>query len=142
MLARGDAHASTLLEQATEALDRAEDAAEQALLDEAQERGVYGLAATLKAAQEGRVSELLVERGGSGQRLWRGEAGALTGLPPTPASPGTPAASDTPETGSLKLSDVLPELREQYGLHVRFLGGEQATRLHDQMGGLAGLLRY
>ena len=142
VLARGDAHASTLLEQATEALDRAEDAAERALLDEAQERGVYGLAATLKAAQEGRVSELLVERGGSGQRLWRGEAGTLTGLPPIPASPGTPAASDTPETGSLKLSDVLPELREQYGLHVRFLGGEQATRLHDQMGGLAGLLRY
>ena len=136
VLARGDAHASTLLELAREALDQAEDAAEQALLDEAQERGVYGLAATLKAAQEGRVSELLVERGGSGQRLWRGETGTLTGLPPTPVSPGTP------ERGSLKLSDVLPELREQYGLQVRLLSGEQATRLHDQMGGLAGLLRY
>lgn len=55
VLARGDAHAGTLLEQAREALDRAEDVTEQMLLDEAKERGVHGLAATLKAAQEGRV---------------------------------------------------------------------------------------
>ena len=136
VLARGDAHAGALLEQAREALDRAKDVTEQALLDEAQEHGVHGLAATLKAAQEGRVSELLVEDAGPDLRLWRGKAGVLSA---TPASPTAPGKLDPP---SVALRDLLPELREEYGVHVRFLTGEQATRLHDQMGGLAGLLRY
>ena len=136
VLARGDASASTLLEEARGALERSEDSAQQALLNEAEESGVYGLSATLKAAQEGRVSELLVEHGGSGQQLWRDESGVLSSLPPSPASPGSP------DTNHLKLSDVLPQLRQQYGLHVHVISGEQATRLHDQMGGLAGLLRY
>lgn len=77
-----------------------------------------------------------MEDGGSDLRLWQGEAEVLAA---TPASPTAPGKLDPP---SLALRDLLPELCEEYGVHVRFLTGEQATRLHDQMGGLAGLLRY
>lgn len=135
VLARGDASASSVLELASETLGRVEREAEQTLLNEAQERGVHGLAETLKAVQAGRVSELLVEGDGSGVRIWRDAAGTVSSAPPK-------RVRKEPDTQSLTLRDVLSELRERYGLQMRFLSGEQARRLHDRMGGLAGLLRY
>ncbi|GAA4000924.1 hypothetical protein GCM10022631_09530 [Deinococcus rubellus] len=57
-----------------------------------------------------------------------------------------PAQGISPLTGGSlterALRDVLPLLRERYGVHVRFLTGPRAERLDSHLGGLAGVLRF
>jgi Bacterial archaeo-eukaryotic release factor family 10 len=134
----GDATAASVLEAAQSALKAAEQNAEEAALEATRERGVRGLETTLSAVQEGGVYELLVAGDGSNLPVWRDEQGYVFGV--------YPAQGISPLTGlgveGKTLRDVLGELRERFGLRVRFLRGDLAHQLETEMGGLAGLQRH
>ncbi|OLV19160.1 baeRF10 domain-containing protein [Deinococcus marmoris] len=136
--APGDATAAALLTAAQPSLLSLEEQRETAVLDEALERGMYGAGPTLDAAQEGRMAQLLVSGNGAAQRVWQDSSGQVF--------PEPPALGVSPLTGGAvtecTLRDVLPLLRERYGLHVRFLTGSRAERLDAHLGGLAGVARY
>ena len=134
----GSASITAVLEAAHEALDQAEVGGEATLLEDVRERGVRGLTETLKAAQQGRVHQLLVAGDGSSQHVWQDSTGHLYGAYPD----GGRSPLDGLAVRQKRLSDVLPELRERYGLQARFLRLEQAHILETELGGLAGLLRY
>lgn len=135
--APGDASAASVLETAQTALETAEHDADQAALEAARERGVRGLEATLTAVQEGGIYELLVAGDGSSLPVWRDEQGYVLGV--------YPAQGISPLTGlgveGKHLHEVLGELREHFGLRLRFLRGDLAQQLETEMGGLAGLPR-
>lgn len=134
----GDASPAVVFEAAKQALVIAEIATENTLLEEARERGVRGLAETLKAVQEGRIYQLLVPGDGSSLNVWRDTEGYVFGEYPEQGQ--SPLTGWTLEGKSLR--EVLPELRERFGLRTRFLNGENAQQLESEMGGLAGLARY
>jgi hypothetical protein len=130
-----DASAADLLALAGPALARIEQETEAALLGEALERGTVGVEATLQAAQEGRVRQLLMA--GVGVRVWQDTSGSLfAALPDRGRSPLTGGPVE-----ERALRDVLAALRERFGLTVRFLMGPSAERLDAQLGGLAGVPR-
>ncbi len=135
--APGDATAAALLTAAHPALVTLEEQRETDVLDEALERGMHGAGPTLDAAQHHRVAQLLVCGDGSSQRVWQDSSGRVF--------PEVPAQGVSPVTGGAvterTLRDVLPLLRERYGLHVRFLTGTRAERLDAHLGGLAGVAR-
>ena len=134
----GDVTASAVFKAATGALELAEDDAELTLLSEIRERGVRGPAETLQAAQEGRVALLLVGGDGSEIPVWQDTTGYVFGaLPDDGLSP-----LDGLAMQETSFRAVLPELRERFGLRVRFLSAQQTTKLGTEMGGLAGQLRY
>jgi Bacterial archaeo-eukaryotic release factor family 10 len=136
--APGDASAARVLEAAQPALETAERDADRAALEAVRERGVRGLEATLTVLQEGGVYELLVAGDGSNLPVWRDEQGYIFGAyPPQGISPLTGLGVE-----EHPLSGVLGELREKFGLRVRFLRGDFAQMLEAQMGGLAGLPRH
>ncbi len=134
----GDATAASVLEAAQSALEIAERNAEEAALEASREYGVRGPEDTLTAVQEGGVYELLVAGDGSSLPVWRDQQGYVFGV--------YPAQGVSPLTGlgveGTTLRDVLGELRERFGLRVRFLRGDLAQVLETQMGGLAGLPRH
>lgn len=134
----GDAAAAAVFAAATEALQMAENDAEVTLLSEIRERGVRGPAETLQAAQEGRVSLLLVGGDGSKVPVWQDTTGYVYGTFPDGGL--SPLNGLAVQTTSFRA--VLPELRERFGLQVRFLNAQQARGLGTEMGGLAGQLRY
>ena len=134
----GDATAVVVFEAGRAALELAEQDTEQALLSEARERGVRSPAETLRAAQEGRVSQILVGGDGSELIVWQDATGYVFGM--TPDGGLSPLNGQPVRLTSLRA--VLPGLRERFGLHVRFLKAPQAEKLNAEMGGLAGLLRY
>jgi hypothetical protein len=134
----GNASAAAVFEAGRVALERAEQDAEQGLLSEARERGVRGPAETLQAAQEGRVSQMFVGGDGSDLLVWQDETGYVFGtLPDGGVSP-----LNGQSVRQTSLRAVLPELRERFGLQLRFLKPQRAEVLGGEMGGLAGLLRY
>lgn len=132
-----DACAAEILEMAGGALARIEQETELMLLDEARHSGTVGVEATLEAAQQGRVRQLLVAGGGVGVRVWQDSSAALFAA--------RPDQGRSPLTGGpvheRALRDVLATLRERSRLSVRFLGGSAAERLKAQFGGLAGVPR-
>ncbi|MGY2895725.1 hypothetical protein [Deinococcus sp. UYEF24] len=134
----GDATAVVVFEAGRAALELAEQDAEQALLSEVRERGVRGPDETLQAAQEGRVSQVLVGGDGSELPVWQDATGYVFGLFPD----GGRSALNGQSVRLTTLRAVLPELRERFGLQVRFLTAPQAETLETEMGGLAGFLRY
>ena len=134
----GDATAAAVFEAGKVALELAEQDAEQGLLSEARERGVRGPAGTLQAVQEGRVSQMFVGGDGSELPVWQDETGYVFGVVPE----GGVSPLNGQSVRQTSLRGVLPELRERFGLQVRFLKPPLAEVLGGEMGGLAGLLRY
>lgn len=132
-----DASAAEVLEVAGRVLSRVEQEAETSLLDEALHSGAVGAEATLEAAQQGRMRQLLVAEGAVRMRVWQDSSGSLfaarpdQGLSPLTGGPVLEHA----------LRDVLAALRERCGLTIRFLSGPAAERLVAQCGGLAGVPR-
>lgn len=134
--APGDATPAALHAAAQAALSVLEDGLDIAVLDEVRDRGVQGTGPTLAATQDRRVSQLLVSAAGAAQPVWQDAAGHLTPAP----DGGVTAPPDGVTARTVR--DVLPLLRERYGVHVRFLSGARARQLDAQLGGLAGVLRY
>ena len=136
--APGDASAAGVLEAAQPALETAERNADIFALGAVRERGVQGPEATLRALQEGNVYELLLAGDGSGVPVWCDTQGYVFAVYPDQGiSPLTGAGVE-----KKTLRDVLADLRERFGLKVRFLHGDQALELEGQMDGLAGLPRH
>ena len=134
----GDASPAVVFEAAKQALVLVEVTDENTLLEQVREHGVRGLAETLKAVQEGRIYQLLVPGDGSSLNVWRDTEGYVFGEYPEQGQ--STLTGFSIEGKSLR--DVLPELRERFGLRTRFLAGEHAHELESEMGGLAGLARY
>lgn len=135
--ANPDAPASALAPDLLAAVAATEDAEAMALLDQALERGVWGLDPTLRAVDEGRVHTLIVpdvpDRSvfrctGSGRLAASRDAA-------TGACPGE-------EVEEVPLADVLPVLAERHGLALAFARGAADARLAHDADGLAGLLRW
>lgn len=134
----GDASTATVLEAAQPALIAAQLESDQAALSAVREGSLRDPTATLTAAQEGRVYELLVSGDGSTLPVWRdGEGYIFAEYPAQGVSPLTGWSTE-----GKHLRDVLGDLRERFGLRVRFLSGELGDQLEAEMGGLAGLARY
>jgi hypothetical protein len=134
----GDASAAQVFEAAQEALELAVGNADQAALESVRERGVSGLEMTLTAVQEGSVYELLVVGDGSSTPVWRDTQGYVFGAYP---DQGISTLTGEGVEGT-QLRDVIGNLRENFGLRVRFLQGEMGQQLETEMGGLAGLQRH
>ncbi len=134
----GDASAAHVLETAREVLEAAEAAFEQELMNQVREHGVRGADETLRALQEGRIYQLLVAGDGSSLPIWRDSDGYVFAVYPEQGA--SPLTGDPVEAHTLR--EVLPELREKYGVRVQFLRGSSAETLEFEMRGLAGMARY
>jgi hypothetical protein len=134
----GDATPAHVLEAAQESLEEATHNTGTKLLADVLAHGLRGSETTLTAVQEGRVYELLVAGDASGIPVWRDTQGYIFTT--------YPAQGISPLTGlgveGMVLRDVLPDLRERFGLRVHFLQNDLATRLETEMGGMGGLPHY
>lgn len=129
--------AAQVLEKVAPALEAAERAREQVLLDTVQnEPGVWGLEPTLEALQMGRVS-VLVAAWSLEARIWCCPDGWVGGTPER-ARTFCPAQ----EPREVALRSVIVDLAENFGTRLEFVRGEAEQRLIEQFGGLAGLLRW
>lgn len=129
--------AAQVLEKVAPALEAAERAQEQVLLDTVQNKpGVWGLEPTLEALQMGRVS-VLVAAWSLEARIWRCPDGWVGG---TPEQARTFCLDQEPREVALR--SVIVDLAENFGTRLEFVRGEAEQRLLDQFGGLAGLLRW
>ncbi len=132
-----EASAGSLHGQFTEAARAAEAAEADEALAEAQERGVLGAERTLAAVNENRV-HLLIVPDVPYQTVWRCRvSGRVFARRPD-------AESECRDDGleQVPLADTLPRLAEDYGMELRFVSGESDARLREELGGLAGLLRW
>ncbi|MFC6661095.1 VLRF1 family aeRF1-type release factor [Deinococcus multiflagellatus] len=114
--------------------------AEQALLNEVQERGVMEMERVLELLQEARVYQLVIPEDGSQLHLYRShnrEVPYFTSRKDVPHSP-----LDDSLMERVTLEELLPDLTDLYGIEVRRVHGEHAQRLVREFGGLAGLVRY
>ena len=109
---------------------------EQALA-EARERGILGAERTLEAVIENRV-HLLIVPDVPYQRVWRCRGSGRV------FAQQAKAAAECRDDGleEVPLADTLPRLAEDYGMDLRFVSGESDVRLREELGGLAGLLRW
>ncbi len=130
-----DAPTTTLKPALQESAAKAQEAGQNALLDEAVEQNVTGLAKTLELVNEGRVYLLLVPSHPevtvqrlptSGQVFAHGAASF---------------AVPNEQVEEVELIEVLPHLVEEHGVELRFLTNSAEERLQE-LGGMAGLLRW
>ncbi len=135
--ANPEASAGSLHAQFLAAVREAEEAEAAEDLQRAEESGVVGADATLEAVNENRV-HLLIVPDVPYQEVWR--------CPDTGRVFATRerAAAECLGAGpkALPLADALPQLAETYGMDLRFVSGEPDRRLREELGGLAGLLRW
>lgn len=135
------ASASQVMQAAQEALATADREADWKVIHEARERGVRGPSDTIAAVQEGRVYQLIVAGDGSDIPVWldtdKDSSWVFTSYPENGQSPlsGQPVQSST-------LHDVLPMMRERYGVEVNYVDGENEQLVRTEMDGLAGLTRF
>lgn len=124
-----------VMERVSGAEESARKRQQERLLAEARERGVSGLDETLGSLQEGRVYHLLVPWA-SGERVgWCDACGlASTGTETCPYCGGG--------TRERELVDVALELAEARGARVELVRGENADALREELGSLAGLVRF
>ncbi|HWG83842.1 MAG TPA: hypothetical protein VNT60_00060 [Deinococcales bacterium] len=135
------ASAAQVLQAAQDALAAAERDADWQVIHQARERGVRGPADTIAAVQEGRVHQIIVAGDGSDIPVWvdtdKDSSWVFTSYPENGQSPlsGLPVESKT-------LQDVLPLMRERYGVTVNFVAGENESLVRVEMDGVAGLTRF
>ncbi|TCJ16775.1 hypothetical protein E0L93_08615 [Rubrobacter taiwanensis] len=133
-----DASESEVLERLSQLREQIEREHEERMLDEAREKGVRGLDATLSALQEGQLYVLLMPWPVEGEVRWDD----ATGMAVTDLSRERSPYSGGP-TRVRPLADVLLELAEKRGARVEFVRGEAAEEvLRGEFGGLAGLRRF
>jgi len=131
------ASAGSLHAQFLAAVREAEEAEAAADLARAEESGVLGADATLEAVNENRV-HLLIVPDVPYQEVWRcPDTGRVFASQERAAAE---CVGEGPER--VPLADALPQLAETYGMDLRFVSGEPDRRLREELGGLAGLLRW
>ncbi|MDF2702482.1 MAG: hypothetical protein K0S10_1426 [Rubrobacteraceae bacterium] len=124
-----------VLQRVSVAEEQAHNRRQEGLLAEVREFGVSGLNETLGSLQEGRVHHLLVPWL-SGERVrWCD----FCGLASTGAGRCPYCGSETRER---ELVDAVLELAEARGTRLEFVRGDNADVLLEELGGLAGLVRF
>ncbi|TYO90153.1 hypothetical protein [Oceanicella actignis] len=127
--------AALILRHVAPALEKAERAAENALLDAiAEQPGVWGLDPTLDALQLGRV-EVLVLPWECEAEVWRCENGMLFGAE-------EPARKICEAPRKVRLADHVLDLAAEHGARVEFVRGDAAERLAREFKGAAARLRW
>jgi hypothetical protein len=135
--ANADATAAELGPQFATALETIENAAEIAVLDRIQEKGVWGFDTTLDAVDEGRIYLLAVPWRMRARVFQCGEGDRVT------ASRSEASRRYPGETiHETALADVLPALIARQNLQLAVMHGDNETRLEEAFGGLAGLARW
>ena len=135
--ANPEASAGSLHAQFTKAVRDAEAAESAQALAEARENGVLGADRTLAAVIENRV-HLLIVPDVPYQSVWRCRGSGRV------FAQRDAAAAECRDDGleEVPLADALPRLAEEYGMDLRFVSGESDAKLREELGGLAGLLRW
>jgi peptide subunit release factor 1 (eRF1) len=133
-----NASEGVIVERLETVRERIEREREASLLTRARERGVRGLDATLAALQEeNRVYQLLV--------LWELE-GYIRWCDNDRLAIGDTARAECPYCGQRThrrpLLEALIELAAARGARVESLRGENADALREELGGVAGLIRF
>ncbi|RDI95408.1 hypothetical protein DV704_07525 [Meiothermus sp. QL-1] len=129
-----NAQASEVLRAVEEVLEPLERAREVRLLEELVERGVAGLEQTLELLQQGRLHTLVAPWRPAG-RVYQAQDGWVALSPEAARAHGEPIRE-------LELKQVLPELTAAYGTRLELVRGPAEERLRQELGGLAGLLRW
>lgn len=109
---------------------------ENRLLDTIRERGIWGLQEVLEALQEGRLY-LLAVPWNLGAKVFRCASGGV-GLSREAAEAFCPGEG----LEEVPLKDALPALAQAYNVRLEIVHGEVEARLHEEFGGLAGLVRW
>ena len=124
-----------VMQRVSAAEEQAQNRRQQSLLVEAREHGVSGLNETIGSLQEGRVHLLLVPWLSGEHVRWCDFCGlAYVGAQSCPY-----CGSGTRER---ELVDAVLDLAEARGTGVEFVRGENADVLHEELGELAGLVRF
>lgn len=131
------ASAGALREHFAEAVTDAEREEGEARLNDAVERGVVGLSATLAAINEARVY-LLVLPDVPYLEVWHCSASGHVFASSEAAETQCPGGA----VEQVALADVLPDLAEATGMELIFITGDADRRLREDHGGLAGLVRW
>jgi peptide subunit release factor 1 (eRF1) len=130
-----EASEKEVMQRVSGAEELARNTRQEKLLAEARERGASGLDETLESLQEGRVYHLLVPWPTEERVRWCDPCGlAFSGAKSCPY-----CGSGTRER---ELVDVVLEMAEARGSRLEFVRGENADMLREELGGLAGLVRF
>lgn len=136
-LPASDAGPAQILERVTPALEAAERAEEQALLDQIRDLpGIWGIDPTLDALQMGQLS-VLVAPWNLETRVWRCPEGWVA---ETEERARLMCMGGEPEEVSLR--DIIVDLAMGFGTRLEFVRGEAEERLLREFHGLAGLRRW
>lgn len=129
-----------IVEKIQPVLEEHQRKSEEDVLARIQEQGVMELERVLEMMQEGRIYQLVIPEEGSDFHIYRSHNREV------PYFTGKKDVTESPLDGSLMervtLEEALPDLIDLYGLQVQRLHGDQATRLVQEFGGVAGLPRY
>jgi hypothetical protein len=118
-------------------LEAAERAHEEQLLGQIREQpGGWGIGPTLESLQYGRVS-VLVAPWSLPANIWRCPEGWVGET----AEEARILCPDT-EPREVAMRDVIADLATDFGSRLEFVRGHQEQVLLNEMGGLAGLLRW
>ena len=132
-----DASPSQVLERVAPALEAAERAEEQALLDKIRDLpGIWGIDPTLDALQMGQLS-VLVAPWNLDVRVWRCPDGWVA---ETKERARLMCVDGEPE--KVSLHDIIVDLAMDFGTRLEFVRGEAEERLRREFHGLAGLRRW
>lgn len=137
-----EASAAEFYAKAAPTLAEAEAERERALLDAVRERGISGVERCLDQLQQGRMRSLVTGVRTDQTVFQAVQDGALAFV----ATDAQQARASFVDDGSVTVTEVplgvlLPVLAERYGTELEIVQGDQAERLDDEFGGLAGLLR-
>lgn len=125
-----------VLQVVEEAIAEVERSEEAELLERVREEGVWGTEQVLEDLQLGRVYVLVMPWRPRGEVWVCGE----TGYASLDKSKVEAVCSDQPERADL--ASTLVELAGLFGARVEFVRGDNADRLDEEFGGLAGLKRW
>ena len=128
--------AAEVLKAVDRAITEVERQKEAELLDRVREEGVWGTEQVLEDLQLGRVYVLVMPWRPAGEVWVCGETGyaSLDKSKVEAVCPAEPERAD--------LASTLVELAGLFGARVEFVRGDNADRLNDEFGGLAGLKRW
>ena len=128
--------AAEVLKAVDQAIAEVERQKEAELLERVREEGVWGTEQVLEDLQLGRVYVLVMPWRPEGEVWVCGETGyaSLDRSKVEAVCPAEPQKAD--------LASTLVELAGLFGARVEFVRGDNADRLNDEFGGLAGLKRW
>jgi peptide subunit release factor 1 (eRF1) len=136
-LSSPDAPASEVLARIEGVIGRVEAEGERRLLEQIRESGTWGVERCLEELQQGRLQVVAVP--------WdlQADAWVVSEIDyVTTDEQRARGQANGHRVEQRPLLAILPELAAAYGARVEFLRGENAERVHSELGGLAGLLRW